>query len=101
MSGRRISRTLVASDGKIMCVACGKAVGAEGKPWKVNASLVLVPVQSMPGAPLAPHSQVVLRKFSCPACGALLDTETAMPEDPFLDDVLDVLPEGEGDDSGA
>ncbi|MDB5999601.1 MAG: Acetone carboxylase gamma subunit, partial [Rhizobacter sp.] len=33
---------------------------------------------------------VVLRRFSCPQCGGLLDTETAMPDDPFLDDVLDV-----------
>jgi acetone carboxylase gamma subunit len=36
--------------------------------------------------------EVVLRRFSCPECGALLDTETAMPDDPFLDDVLDVRP---------
>jgi acetone carboxylase gamma subunit len=51
----------------------------------------------MPGASLTAQADVVLRKFGCPSCGALLDTETAMPEDPFLDDVLDVvLVEGQG-----
>jgi acetone carboxylase gamma subunit len=30
----------------------------------------------------------MLRQFCCPACGALLDTETALPGDPFLDDVV-------------
>ena len=31
---------------------------------------------------------VYLREFSCPQCATLLDTETALPEDPFLNDVL-------------
>jgi len=46
----------------------------------------------MAGASMTAQPEVVLRRFSCPGCGALLDTETAMPDDPFLDDVLDVRP---------
>jgi acetone carboxylase gamma subunit len=30
----------------------------------------------------------MLRRFSCPDCGALLDTEIALADDPFLDDIL-------------
>ena len=33
-------------------------------------------------------NRVVLRRFACPGCGALLDSETALPEDPFLNDIL-------------
>jgi len=90
MTRRRISRTLASESGRILCVACSAPIGVDGQPWKANAALTQIPVHAMPGAPLAPQPEVVLRKFCCPSCGALLDTETAMPEDPFLDDVLDV-----------
>jgi acetone carboxylase gamma subunit len=30
----------------------------------------------------------VIRRFSCPSCGALLDSETALPGEPFLEDVV-------------
>ena len=45
------------------------------------------PVRGLPGAGSAIEERVVLRLFSCPGCGALLDTETALPEDPFLEDL--------------
>ena len=32
---------------------------------------------------------VRLRQFCCPGCGALLDSETALAGDPFLDDVVE------------
>lgn len=89
MTRRRISRTLASESGRIICVACATPVGVDGQPWKANVALTEIRVHAMPGAPLAPQPEVVLRKFCCPGCGALLDTETAMPEDPFLDDVLD------------
>ncbi|MEE8173002.1 MAG: acetone carboxylase subunit gamma [Alphaproteobacteria bacterium] len=39
--------------------------------------------------------QVLLRRFHCPGCGALLDTETALPDDPFLNDEVEIaLPRG-------
>ena len=40
------------------------------------------------GIPYSGGERVVLRRFACPGCGALLDSETALPEDPFLNDVL-------------
>jgi acetone carboxylase gamma subunit len=30
----------------------------------------------------------MLRQFGCPACGALLDSEMALPGEPFLDDIV-------------
>jgi acetone carboxylase gamma subunit len=44
----------------------------------------------LPGAGSNVESRVVLRRFSCPRCGHLLDTETALPDDPFLEDLVRV-----------
>jgi len=44
----------------------------------------------LPGAGMNVHPDVVLRRFCCPKCGHLLDTETALPEDPFLEDIVGV-----------
>lgn len=83
----KISESLVIAKGKIACTHCGHALAKAGTPWKSHAALKTQPVRSLPGAALAIDERVVLRHFSCPGCGALLDTETALPEDPFLDDV--------------
>ena len=40
------------------------------------------------GAAYGGGERVLLRRFCCPGCGALLDCETALEGDPFLDDVL-------------
>jgi len=40
------------------------------------------------GAAYSTGEMVVLRRFFCPQCSALLDTETALAGDPYLDDVL-------------
>ena len=32
--------------------------------------------------------RLLLREFACPGCGGLLDTEIALPGDPFLEDSL-------------
>ena len=40
------------------------------------------------GESYAAGEQVLLRRFFCPGCGALLDTETALPGDPFLNDIV-------------
>jgi acetone carboxylase gamma subunit len=32
--------------------------------------------------------KVLLRRFYCPGCGALLDSEMALPGEPFLDDLV-------------
>ncbi len=83
----RISESLLIAKGKTACVACGHALAKAGTSWKPHAALSTRPVRSLPGAASAIEERVVLRFFSCPGCGALLDTETALPEDPFLVDL--------------
>jgi acetone carboxylase gamma subunit len=83
----RISESLVITGGKTACAGCGHELAKMGTPWKQHATLKSQPVRTLPGAGTAIEEKVVLRLFSCPGCGALLDTETAMPEDPFLEDL--------------
>jgi acetone carboxylase gamma subunit len=49
-----------------------------------------MPVAQLPGTGSNVEPRVVLRLFACPHCGHLLDTETALPDDPFLEDVVAV-----------
>jgi len=56
--------------------------------WKPHAALTTIPVGKLPGAPSATHPEILFRQFACPRCGSLLDCETAMPGDPFLEDVI-------------
>ena len=90
MSRRKISATLAVDKGRIICADCGYALADAGASWKQNAALTTVAVDSLPGAASAVEAKLVLRRFACPDCGSLLDTETALPEDPFLDDVVRV-----------
>ena len=85
---KRQSRTLVIDNGSTCCAACLKAIAPAGTAWKGAAALTRTKVIDIPGSTSATHSDVEIRHFSCPSCGALLDSETALPEDPFLDDIL-------------
>lgn len=87
MSTRRVSDSLVITSGKIACAACGYVLEAAGKSWKQRAILKTTSVRALPGAASAIDERILLRHFSCPGCGALLDTEIALPEDPFLEDL--------------
>ena len=84
----RLSATLEIAAGEIPCRKCAHALGPNGKPWKRRAALSETAMRGVAGVPYSGGEAVLLRRFSCPGCGALLDTETAMPGDPFLDDVL-------------
>ena len=46
------------------------------------------PVEKVAGPLHVTEGDVVLRRFLCPGCGTLLDTETASKGEPFLNDVL-------------
>ena len=85
---QRQSRTLVVSDGSTSCMACGFVLGPVGRPWKSQARLSVTKVREIPGSTASTYADVVIRHFSCPDCAALLDSETALPEDPFLDDIF-------------
>jgi acetone carboxylase gamma subunit len=86
----RISPTLTAKGGKICCAACDYTLASIRESWKEHAAVSVVRVKELPGAGAGLDERVVLRKFACPNCARLLDTETALPEDPFLEDVVSV-----------
>ena len=79
----QISHTLELSDGKYRCQACKTELGEQAENWKNQANLE----ESAPaelGAPYTTGKKLLLRQFSCPGCGVLLDSELALPGDPFL-----------------
>ena len=69
----------------VSCKHCGQALAGTGNDWKDAASVQETPLQAL-GGPYSSGGEAVLRSFGCPACGILLDTETAMRGDPFLHD---------------
>lgn len=85
---KRISESLFVEADQICCGSCAHPLAAAGTSWKTAAALSTVPVGSLPGTGSNVEPRVVLRRFACPKCGHLLDTETALPEDPFLEDVV-------------
>jgi len=89
---RRLSRALVMSESdggwQISCAKCSHALAPAGSTWKTFAAVVETPMQGAGGVAYTGGDQVLLRRFSCPSCGGLLDTETALPDDPFLDDIV-------------
>ena len=87
---KRISASLFAEDGQICCASCSRPLAPANGSWKDKAAFSTVPVGTLPGAGSNVESRFVLRRFCCPRCGHLLDTETALPEDPFLEDVVRV-----------
>jgi acetone carboxylase gamma subunit len=74
--------------GLVCCLTCGHALSAIGKAWKPAARLIEDQLNKMPMETYTTASTVVLRRFYCPACSSLLDTESALRDDPFLNDVL-------------
>jgi acetone carboxylase gamma subunit len=72
----------------VCCTGCGHSLAPAGQPWKTAAVLAEAPMQGAAGPAYTTGEQVLLRRFFCPGCGALLDTETAQKGDPFLDDLV-------------
>jgi N-methylhydantoinase B len=64
------------------CAGCETVLAAVSAGWKDAAAVLEDPVSEA-----GPHREAEkfrLRRFVCPACGQLLDTEIARPEDPYL-----------------
>lgn len=80
-------------DGKsgrqMACKGCDQPLAPVGEPWKPATTVRERPMEGAGGRAYASAGHVVLRRFFCPGCGALLDTETAMADDPYLNDVID------------
>ena len=84
----RVSEALEQRQGVICCRFCGRGIAPAGTPWKPSAALDEAPMRGAGGAVYSAGPEVLLRRFCCPGCGALLDCETALAGDAFLDDVI-------------
>ncbi len=71
----------------VTCKHCGENPAEGDNNWKESACLQETAMQTL-GGPYASGGEVLLRSFSCPDCGALLETETAMTGDPYLHDQI-------------
>lgn len=89
---RRVSPTLeiraTAQGDRVCCSKCGAALVPAGQPWKTAAALDEQPMRGAGGVAYSVSDKVLLRRFTCKGCGTLLDTEMALPGEPFLDDVV-------------
>jgi acetone carboxylase gamma subunit len=73
---------------QIACRSCGHTLAPAGTPWKKHAVLNERSMRGAGGKAYTGAPESLLRQFGCPGCGALLDTEMALPGEPFLDDVV-------------
>ena len=85
---QRISENLENDNGKTNCRKCGHSLCASNENWKSAAILQQKPMNGAGGAPYQSSDHVLLRLFYCPGCKRQLGTETAVKEDPFLEDML-------------
>jgi acetone carboxylase gamma subunit len=76
---------------QVVCTACDKDLTPASDSWKKAAALTEQPANELPG-PYRTGQGLLLRQFCCPHCGALLDTELALPGEPFLEDRLFIGP---------
>jgi acetone carboxylase gamma subunit len=72
----------------IACRSCGHALAPAGTPWKRHAAMREVSMSGVGGRAYSGAPESLLRHFICPGCGALLDSEMALPGEPFLDDLV-------------
>ncbi|MBA3518845.1 MAG: hypothetical protein H0T75_14675 [Rhizobiales bacterium] len=87
-----VSPALVADGGSTSCRRCGHRFGSSGESWKAAARVREVPLHRVGKAfdTGTGDGAVRLRHFYCPNCATLLDTETALEGNPFLDDRVGV-----------
>ncbi|RII81666.1 acetone carboxylase subunit gamma [Neopusillimonas maritima] len=91
---KRISPTLNLDDkaGRqfICCASCGAGLVEFGGEthWKDKVPVKVAAVAGLHGWSKSVQPDLQLREFSCPECGHLLDSETGLPEDPYLYDVV-------------
>ena len=87
----RFSNTLdieQGSDGlRLCCNSCKHPIAGTDRNWKHGAILIERPAHELEG-PYRTGRDLLLRHFSCARCGALLDTEMALPGEPWIDDRL-------------
>lgn len=85
--GDGISSSVAISGKKAICASCSHDLGPADGNWKQSAIMRDVEIAQAGGKAYdTGHSGVLLRQFSCPGCGRLLDTETATADTPPLND---------------
>jgi acetone carboxylase gamma subunit len=83
-------RTLAEGD-RICCARCEYALGVPGSGWKTAAIVREIPTDELAGETITGEpAETVIRQFACRGCGSLLDSETALPGEPFLEDTLTI-----------
>ena len=87
----QISQTLklIESNDKrlIACSKCEHRFGSASENWKQDAILHEQPIHTL-GETYTVDEKILIRTFVCPDCGVLLDTEVALADDPFLQDII-------------
>jgi acetone carboxylase gamma subunit len=74
---------------RICCARCGYALAHPGLAWKQATIVREIPTDELSGEVVTGEpAETILRQFICRGCGSLLDSETALPGDPFLEDTL-------------
>ncbi len=80
--------TLAEGD-RICCARCGYALAFPGSAWKQATIVRESPTDDLAGETATGEpAETILRQFVCRGCGSLLDSETALPGEPFLEDTL-------------
>ena len=88
---RRLNSSIEIIDDKNSCCrGCRHVLASVTDNWKSGAIVKEIPVRGAGGSAYTGGDQYVMRQFICPGCGRLLDAETAMPKDPFLEDRLSI-----------
>lgn len=89
---KAISAMLEIRDGgkgpMVCCRSCGQALAPLGTSWKAVVRRRDVSMHGVGGTAYTGADEAVLRQFCCNGCGALLDSEMALPDEPFLEDVV-------------
>ncbi len=84
----RLSEYLEIDDGHTKCRKCGCDLGASTDNWKNSTIVHENPMDGAGGEPYRSGDHVLLRLFICPGCGRQLGTETAVKDDPYLEDIV-------------
>jgi acetone carboxylase gamma subunit len=74
---------------RICCARCGYVLARPGESWKKSSIVREIPTDQLVGEMVTGGpAETLLRQFACRGCGSLLDAETALPGEPFLEDTL-------------
>lgn len=75
------------SEAELQCRSCQTVLCNESQEWKEHVNLDERPIAEVAGdAYSSTDPNLLLRQFSCPGCGGLLDSEVALKGEAYLKD---------------